>query len=568
MLKFDLPKNQSSIIKVIGVGGGGSNAVTHMHRQGIKGVDFIICNTDAQAMEISQVPTKIQLGANLTGGLGAGAVPSIGKNAALENIQDIRNILEKNTKMVFITAGMGGGTGTGAAPVIASVAKELGILTVGIVTLPFSFEGRKRKQHAELGMSELKKYVDALVIICNDKLRDLFGDQRLSAAFSHADDVLTTAAKGIAEIITVTGYINVDFEDVKTVMKDSGVAIMGSGIANGPGRALNAIEMALNSPLLNDNNIEGANNLLLYIASGKEEITMDEVTEITDYIQTMTKNSAEVIWGNGIDESLEDNIAVTIIATGFDEEHKHKPAGIEKQVTVKPLYDTEFTVKPIEPPAVFTRPPVAEPQAEEPVSEPVAMAEEAPEAPVDVQETVVAEAPVEEPSMVLEPEPEMILEPAQERTLVFNFEAQEAVAETSETVENVVPEIETAVAEAIAPTVPEEVPIPQPFMKTTIQIESKTEPAPRREDGPGMDRLHTDRVQKLKALSEKLKSHPPLESVLAELENVPAYKRRNVELSDVQHSSESQVARFSLSENPDKTIEIRSQNTYLHNKPD
>ena len=234
MLKFDLPKNQSSIIKVIGVGGGGSNAVTHMFRQGIKGVDFIICNTDAQAMESSPVPTKIQLGPNLTGGLGAGAVPSVGKNAALENVQDLRDILGKETKMLFITAGLGGGTGTGAAPVIASVSKELGILTVGIITVPFSFEGRKRKQHAEQGIAELKKYVDALVIISNDKLRELYGDQKLSAAFGHADDVLTTAAKGIAEIITVTGYINVDFEDVKTVMSESGVAIMGSGKASGP----------------------------------------------------------------------------------------------------------------------------------------------------------------------------------------------------------------------------------------------------------------------------------------------------------------------------------------------
>ena len=352
MLKFDLPKNQSSIIKVIGVGGGGSNAVTHMFRQGIKGVDFIICNTDLQAMESSPVPTKVPLGANLTGGLGAGAVPSIGKNAALENIQDLKNILEKGTKMLFITAGMGGGTGTGAAPVIASVSKELGILTVGIMTMPFSFEGRKRNQHAEQGINEMKKYVDALLIICNDKLRDLFGDQKLSAAFGHADDVLTTAAKGIAEIITVTGYINVDFEDVKTVMKDSGVAIMGSGIAKGENRAIHAIETALNSPLLNDNNIEGSNNLLLYIASGNEEITMDEVTEITDYISEKTKNSAEVIWGNGIDESLEDNISITIIATGFDEEHKKKIVQADKPVIVMPLYEQETKSKPVETPVV------------------------------------------------------------------------------------------------------------------------------------------------------------------------------------------------------------------------
>jgi cell division protein FtsZ len=340
MLKFDLPKNQSSIIKVIGVGGGGSNAVTHMFRQGIKGVDFIICNTDAQAMESSPVPTKIQLGPNLTGGLGAGAVPSVGKNAALENVQDLRDILEKETKMLFITAGLGGGTGTGAAPVIASVSKELGILTVGIITIPFSFEGRKRKQHAEQGISELKKYVDALVIISNDKLRELYGDQKLSAAFGHADDVLTTAAKGIAEIITVTGYINVDFEDVKTVMSDSGVAIMGSGKASGANRALDAVEQALNSPLLNDNDIEGSNNLLLYIASGREEITMDEVTEITDYIQMKTKSSAEVIWGNGMDDTLEDSISVTIIATGFDEEHRNLRSPVKRPSLLNPCMKT------------------------------------------------------------------------------------------------------------------------------------------------------------------------------------------------------------------------------------
>ncbi len=299
MLKFDLPKNQSSIIKVIGVGGGGGNAVNHMFRQGIKGVDFIICNTDAQAMETSPVPTRIQLGSRLTSGLGAGAAPSVGRNAALENAEDIRAVLEKGTKMLFITAGLGGGTGTGAAPVIAQIARELEILTVGIVTIPFSFEGRKRRLSADEGIKAMKANVDALLIISNDKLRMLCGDLPLSEAFKRADNVLTTAAKGIAEIITVAGYINVDFEDVKTVMKNSGVAIMGTGVANGKDRARKAVEEALNSPLLDNNDIEGAGNLLLYIASGKDEITMDEVTEITDYIQEKTKSTGEVIWGNG-----------------------------------------------------------------------------------------------------------------------------------------------------------------------------------------------------------------------------------------------------------------------------
>lgn len=345
ILKFDLPKNQSSIIKVIGVGGGGSNAVTHMFNQGIVGVDFIICNTDAQAMESSPVRTKIQLGANLTGGLGAGAIPSVGRNAALENAADIRTMLEKGTKMLFITAGMGGGTGTGAAPVIAQISKEMDILTVGIVTIPFAFEGRKRKQYAEEGIQQLKQHVDALLVISNDKLRELCGDLRLSAAFKKADNVLTIAAKGIAEIITMTGHINVDFEDVKTVMKDSGVAILGTGVAGGENRALRAVEEALSSPLLDNNDIEGASNLLLYIASGIDEITMDEVTEITDYIASKTKSSAEVIWGTGTDEKLAENISVTIIATGFDPEHRQKDQCRSQDIKFYELYGQKIEPK-------------------------------------------------------------------------------------------------------------------------------------------------------------------------------------------------------------------------------
>ena len=544
MLKFDLPKNQSSIIKVIGVGGGGSNAVTHMYKQGIKGVDFIITNTDAQAMESSPVPTKIPLGANLTGGLGAGAVPSIGKNAALENIQDLRNILEKGTKMLFITAGMGGGTGTGAAPVIASVSKELGILTVGIITVPFSFEGRKRRQYADQGIAEMKKYVDALLIICNDKLRDLFGDQRLSAAFSHADDILATAAKGIAEIITVTGYINVDFEDVKTVMKDSGVAIMGSGIASGESRAIHAVEMALNSPLLNDNNIEGANNLLLYITSGKDEITMDEVTEITDYIQEKTKNSAEVIWGNGIDESLEDRIGVTIIATGFDEDHRKKPTQAEKPVIITPLYDQEIRITPLDTPVLVEEPALVMKQEAEVEKE-------------EMNATVTAEA-AEEPAPVnfeVESGPE---DPPAHRTIIFTIEPHEAGSRMASQDEP----MKEAGIEAREIGIPmQEIPY-----KAPVKPAQKTE-IPVSREYPEMDKLMNERVQKLKALSEKLKTHPPLETHLAEIENVPAYKRRNIELTDVTPSSESQVSLYTVSEK-DKNVEIKKDNPFLHNKPD
>src|ERR1700690_251019 len=284
-MKFEISKDSPSIIKVIGVGGGGSNAVNHMFRQGIKGVEFVVCNTDSQALEISPVPHKIQLGASLTEGRGAGSIPEVGKNAAIENIDEIKSVLFDNTKMVFITAGMGGGTGTGAAPIIAQAAKEMGILTVGIVTVPFLFEGKKRKLQADTGIEELKKNVDTLLVICNDKLREMYGNLKLGEAFSHADDILTTAAKGIAEIITVTGYINVDFEDVKTVMTNSGVAIMGSAIANGDDRAIVAVEQALSSPLLNDNNIKGARYILMNIASGTHEVTMDEIGAITDYIQ-------------------------------------------------------------------------------------------------------------------------------------------------------------------------------------------------------------------------------------------------------------------------------------------
>ncbi len=315
---MDFERIRSSIIKVVGIGGGGCNAVNHMHSQGIQGVDFVVCNTDVQSLEASAVMNKIQLGAGLTDGLGAGNDPSAGKNAALESIEDIKEMFENNTKMIFVTAGMGGGTGTGAAPVIAQVAREMEILTVGIVTVPFSFEGRKRKIQAQEGIAELRNHVDSLIIICNDKLRQLFGNLKLSDAFARADNVLTTAAKGIAEIITVTGYVNVDFEDVKTVMKDSGVAIMGIGISEGENRALKAAEMALNSPLLNDNNIKGAKNILLYISSGNDEIAMDELADITDYIQDEAGLETNIIWGNSTDESLGNKISVILVAAGFD----------------------------------------------------------------------------------------------------------------------------------------------------------------------------------------------------------------------------------------------------------
>lgn len=321
-MKFELPKEESSIIKVIGVGGGGSNAVNHMFNQGIIGVDFAICNTDAQAMNLSPVPNRIQLGPALTEGRGAGSRPNIGRQACLESIEEIQHFLEDNTKMIFITAGMGGGTGTGAAPIIAKLARELDILTVGIVTLPFTFEGRRRGSQAVDGLEEFKKHVDTLIVISNDKLREIHGNLTIREAFAHADNVLTTAAKGIAEIITVAGLVNVDFEDVNTVMRDSGVAIMGTAVADGSDRARLAVDQALNTPLLEDNDIRGAQHILLNIASGEKEVTMDEIFEITDFVQAEAGTGTDIIWGNCYDKSLGDRLAVTIIATGF--EHRNR----------------------------------------------------------------------------------------------------------------------------------------------------------------------------------------------------------------------------------------------------
>lgn len=317
LIHFELPTNRSSIIKVVGVGGGGSNAVNHMFRLGIKDVDFVVCNTDAQALANSPIELKIQLGSSLTEGRGAGNKPEIGRQAAIENIQDVIDVLSKNTKMVFITAGMGGGTGTGAAPIIAKAAKELGILTVAIVTIPFRNEGKRRIAQALEGIANIEEYVDSLLVINNEKIREMYGDLRLSEAFSRADDVLAIAAKGIAEIITVHGYINVDFADVETVMSNSGVAIMGSARASGENRAINAVKAALQSPLLNNNDISGARNILLNVTSGNEEITMDEIGQITDFIQAAAGEDADMIWGNGHDPNLGEDLNVTVIATGF-----------------------------------------------------------------------------------------------------------------------------------------------------------------------------------------------------------------------------------------------------------
>ena len=348
-IDFNLEKRPASIIKVIGVGGGGSNAVNHMFRQGIHDVDFVVCNTDAQALDASPVHSKVQLGESLTEGRGAGNKPEVGREAARENIDQVRQILGKNTKMVFITAGMGGGTGTGGAPIIARMCREIGYLTVAIVTIPFRNEGKKRVRQAIEGISELEAYTDSLLVINNERIREMYGDFPISQAFAKADDVLTTAAKGIAEIITVPGYINVDFADVETVMRQSGVAVMGTGIADGDNRALEAVEKALNSPLLNNNNIRGAKNVLLNINSGEVEVTMAEIGEITEYVQKRAGFEADIIWGNGCDRNLGKNISVTVIATGFST--SSIPEMLQSKKPDREVFDlgfrTEKQVKPV-----------------------------------------------------------------------------------------------------------------------------------------------------------------------------------------------------------------------------
>ena len=327
---FDLPKGNSSIIKVIGVGGGGNNALKHMYERGIHGVDFVICNTDAQTLDNNPVSNKVQLGVTITEGLGAGADPEVGEKAAIESIEDIKAAMGQNTKMVFITAGMGGGTGTGAAPVIAKVAKDMGILTVGIVTVPFSFEGKRRLEQADLGLDKLRNNVDSLIVINNDKLRQQYGNLGFKSGFSKADEVLTNAAKGMAEVITGYFDVNIDFRDAKSVLANSGTALMSNGIASGENKAEEAVKKALDSPLLNDNKITGAKNVLLLIRSGSEEVTMDEIGVIMDHIQKEAGNTADIIFGVGTDEELGDAVSVLVIATGFAKDHQKHSGTTEK----------------------------------------------------------------------------------------------------------------------------------------------------------------------------------------------------------------------------------------------
>ena len=414
-ISFDLPKNQSNVIKVIGVGGGGSNAINHMFKQGIKGVDFIVCNTDSQALENSAVPNKIQLGVTLTEGLGAGANPDVGQQSAIESISEIEKMLDSNTKMVFITAGMGGGTGTGAAPVIAQLAKERGILTVGIVTKPFQFEGKVRYEQALLGVEKLRKQVDSLIVINNNKLREVYGNLGFKAGFSKADEVLATASRGIAEVITHHYTQNIDLKDAKTVLSDSGTAIMGSAVASGENRAKEAIIAALDSPLLDDNKITGAKNVLLLIVSGTSEITIDEIGEINDHIQTEAGFNANIIMGVGDDESLGEDIAVTIIATGFNVEQQNDIVNTEPKKIIHTLGTEQKLVQDLSsnkeiPSFDFSTFETATPQKEEKIIfeliEDEVEFDIVAETPAEVFETPIVETPILETPVVETPKVE------------------------------------------------------------------------------------------------------------------------------------------------------------------
>ena len=546
-MQFALPKSSNNPIKVIGVGGGGSNAVNTMFEQGIKGVDFIICNTDAQALDVSNVPLKVQLGTTLTSGQGAGSIPEVGKNAAIENLEDLTNLLGADTKMVFVPAGMGGGTGTGAGPVIAQACRDLGILTVGIVTIPFKFEGKKRSNQADSGLNNMRDSVDTLLVIRNDKLRELYGNQTLRKAFKNADQVLCIAAKGIAEVITRTGEINVDMNDVNTVMRQSGNAIMGSGMASGEGRSKYAVIAALESPLLNDNDITGAKHVLLNITVGNEEILMDEIMEITDYIQEAAGQNAEVIWGYAMDDQLEEDICITVIATGF-EAHEVKTGSeqIERKNIIYNLGDESNEVT--EPVDCITPVDIEKMEAVSSINSVLDAIEE----PYIVEEQQDTELNLEEQYSDLFGTSPDTAEP----------EATQAISE--DTVENdefIIHNLDDA-----------------PLEKTANETFSSPSTTESKDVINNVEReelnkkAFAERQKQTKTALNDVKMKLRLPGRISDLENEPAFKRRNVSLDDVSHSSESSTSRFSINEevdeNGERRIELRDDNPFLHDNVD
>ncbi|WP_452222175.1 cell division protein FtsZ [Lacinutrix salivirga] len=653
-IAFDLPKNQSNVIKVIGVGGGGSNAINHMFQQGIKGVDFVICNTDAQALQNSGVPNKIQLGVNLTEGLGAGANPEIGEQSAVESFDDIQRMLDVNTKMVFITAGMGGGTGTGAAPIIAKMAKDLDILTVGIVTMPFQFEGKMRNEQAQIGIEKLRSVVDSLIVINNNKLREVYGNLGFKAGFSKADEVLATASRGIAEVITHHYTQNIDLRDAKTVLSNSGTAIMGSSVSSGQNRAQDAIMKALDSPLLNDNKIKGAKNVLLLIVSGSQEITIDEIGEINDHIQTEAGHGANIIMGVGDDESLEESIAVTIIATGFDIEQQDEISNTEAKKVIHALEDDQslekdLTTKEREPAIIkpnielevkpepvvkhtldmddaedemFTAKTTPKAEAVAPleliptteiiknieviydevvatveedtdfiITEKTQVIEENGEAEEKQQITLTFDMPMNEPTVDSEiSKNEIKNEDTNNADEVIKFELTEnakevevndytelititeanEAGETRYTLEDYVESDssmntkETAKSELI-----EELDQEIVFEKKTIEseieevvIDEEIDPM----NSPISEILKEradERRRKMKSFNHKFNA-----SKIEDIEKVPAYKRQGVDLENSPHSSENNISKTSLGVDDNDDIQLRKNNSFLHDNVD
>ncbi|WP_033960082.1 cell division protein FtsZ [Psychroserpens jangbogonensis] len=629
-IAFDLPKNQSNVIKVIGVGGGGSNAINHMFQQGIKGVDFVICNTDAQALQNSGVPNKIQLGVNLTEGLGAGANPEVGEQAAVESLEDLRRMLGTNTKMVFITAGMGGGTGTGAAPIIAKLSKEMDILTVGIVTMPFQFEGKMRNEQAAKGIDTLRSHVDSLVVINNNKLREVYGNLGFKAGFSKADEVLSTASRGIAEVITHHYTQNIDLRDAKTVLSNSGTAIMGSSTSSGKARAQEAIMKALDSPLLNDNKITGAKNVLLLIVSGSQEITIDEIGEINDHIQNEAGHGANIIMGVGEDESLEESISVTIIATGFDIDQQHEISNTEQTKVVHALEDdrNDVYVKESDP-AIITPDIVLENDEAEPeVVVHTLVEDEDLDAVVESFETdlittteiikninvvydEVLDHVTKEEEFIITPVQEIeeeIIEDVEEEQITLTFDLPlsfgQEEEETIEVEEKTVFELEEVkdldvtdhieivpVTEAnedgetryalddfmtyessinetktkVQPEVEEEI----VFEKKTLESEVSEEEVREEIDpmnSPISELLKEradERRRKMKDFNYKFNT-----AKIDEIEKEPAYKRQGVSLEESQHSSDTKASRTSVTTDDNDDIQLRSNNSFLHDNVD
>ncbi len=549
-MEFNLPKEQSSILKVIGVGGGGSNAVNHMFLQGIKGVDFVVCNTDQQALDNSPVPIRVQIGTSLTEGRGAGSQPEVGKNAAIESIDELVSILQSNTAMVFITAGMGGGTGTGAAPVIAKAAKEMGILTVGIVTIPFSFEGPLRKKQAEQGLEQMRQSVDTLLVIKNDKLREHCGNLSVTTAFQESDNVLTTAAKGIAEVISTIGLVNVDLNDVKTVMKDSGAAIMGSASASGENRAAKAVTDALESPLLNDNDIRGARHVLLNITFGANELTMDEMDEITNYIQSASGGTAEVIMGYGQDEALGEHINVTVIATGFQGGDK-PDTGIQAQKPEKKYIDLDDDSIP-----TIVTPPFEGTPIEEPLTSPTQEFDL-----TDMSDSTERE--FEEPYLKTNDEDMDMVDNPLQHDLGFSFDditAKNSGQPTPSAGTESEPKKKYFVLgededESTGKTMTTE--MPTDFADENTAIEERI-------TVDDHQRLTQERLQRVQEHSLRLRTP----SGLSDLEKEPAYKRRKLKLADVPHSAESQMSRYTLTDTDIEGIELKKNNPYLDKNVD